>query len=171
MQFKIFWSCECRRHHEENIRQITFMTGQKRWKLVWVHGHMWLYEFCLNCGEMKAFWFRWRHSMFLQMNSACPSSDIPTTFFLVKHWSWPEMWTVSLLPTHLLVPYIFLSLFKHFLNVALSLWLNMHSNHSAMQKHNEGLSIWKTNSFTWWLFCFGIALLSSQLLRNKIKNW
>lgn len=47
------------------------------------------------------------------------------------------MWTVSLLPTHLLVPYIFLSLFKHFLNVALSLWLNMHSNHSAMQKHSE----------------------------------
>lgn len=146
------------------------MAGQKRWKLVWVHGHMW-HWILLNCGEMKAFWFWWRHSMFLQVNSSCPSSDISTTFFLVKHRSWPETWTVSLLPTHLLVPYIFLSPFKHILNVALSLWLNMHSNHSAMQKHNEGLSISKTDSFTWWLFCFGVALWSSQLLRNKIKNW
>ena len=141
------------------------MTGQERWKLssqayvtVWILFKLW--------GDKSILVLVEEFSV-----SASPSSDIPTTFFLVKHCSWPEMWTVALLPTHLLVPYIFLSLFKHFLNVALSLWLKMHSKHSAMQKHDEGLSIWKTNSFTWWLLCFGVALLSSQLLRNKLKNW
>lgn len=56
----------------------------------WAYATVWI---LLNCGEMKAFWFWWKHSMFLQMNSSCPFSDTPTTFFLVKHWSWPEMWT------------------------------------------------------------------------------
>lgn len=55
------------------------------------------------------------------------------------------MRSVSLLPSHFLVLSIFLSLFKHIWKVALSPWLNMHSNHSAMQKHNEGLSGGKTN--------------------------
>lgn len=104
------------------------MTGQDTWNQVWVHRHTWLYEFCLTVG-------RWKHFGFGGGSiSACPSSDIPATFFLAKHWSWPEMWTlITFAYPFTSSLYFFLSLLKCFLNVALSLWLNMHSNHSAMQ--------------------------------------
>lgn len=35
----------------------------------------------LNWGEIKAFWVWWRQSLFLQMNSAYPFSDVTTPFF------------------------------------------------------------------------------------------
>lgn len=119
----------------------------------------------LNCGEMKTFWFWWRQcfcmSLFWYTGYLLPGQTLELTRN-VDSITFAYPFTSSL--------YFFLSLFKRFLNVALSLWLNMHSNHSAMQ-NNDGLSIWKTNSCTWWLFCFGVALLSSQRLRNKINNW
>jgi len=56
---------------------------------------------------------------------------------------------------------VFISLWT-LLDVALSLWLKMLSNHSAVQKHNEGLSGWKTE-----LLCFKSVLLSGKLLRKN----
>lgn len=82
----------------------------------------------LNCGEMKTFWFWWRQcfcmSLFWYTSYLLPGQTLELTRN-VDSITFAYPFTSSL--------YFFLSLLKCFVNVALSLWLNMHSKHSAMQ--------------------------------------
>lgn len=89
---------------------------------------------------------------------------------LVNRWSWPEMRSVSLLPSHFLV-----------LSISVSFQTHLEGGTQPVAEHAlkplcnaetpRGIVRWKDKRFTWWLFCFGVTWLPSPLLRNTIQNW